>query len=668
MGPRADGTSEPPEGGGRTARDRELGMHRRISRRDFLDGAAIGAGALLAGGWLEACTPSRSSPKRSLSPSSPLVTASLPSYPPRLEDMRGQIDSAYAVPHMLRDGTFWDAAGIPQATGETYDLVVVGGGISGLSSAYFYCQKNPDARILILDNNDDFGGHARRNEFHGVAGRRDGLLIGYGGTESIEAPKLYSQRAKSLLEGIGIEVERFHQYFDEDWYPPKSLDFFPVEIWGRDHTAIKRHHQSTADWLKDAPMAEQAKRDLAMLYENPKDWMPGLSDDEKKYRLSRITYAQFLTDVAKVHADAVMFLHNHGVDDWGYGIDDQGAIDVWTSTAPGFQGMNLDASKPSKYNSPSTINLWYDNEPYIFHFPEGNAGIARLLVRTLIPGILPGHTMEDEVLARLAYDKLDLPANRVRIRLGSPVVRVRHVGDPESATEVEVAYVDGSELKTVRAKGVIMACWYCMVPYIVDGYPEAQAKAAASMGRIPLVYANVQLRNRRAFEKMNVWGGRVAGSGADWTNFYLDYPVSMGGYEYPRNLDDPGVIHFSGHPTRPGVPMPEGVKLGRQDLVEKPFADYERSIRELLARSLAAGGFDPAEDIQAITVNRWAHGYSIEYVTPWNNDFYPAGPLPGEVAARPFGRITFANTDRSSRAYSDAAIDAAARAVQEQLS
>jgi spermidine dehydrogenase len=633
-------------------------MDRRITRRDFLDGVAIGVGSL----FLAACT---SGSDARTAGSSPSVRAPrLSAYPPGLTGMRGSTDAAMSIPHMLRDGAFWNAAGGAHPTGETYDLVVVGGGISGLASAYFYSRRNRSARILILDNHDDFGGHARRNEFTGVAGRRGGLLIGYGGTESIEAPDTYSRPAMSLLENIGIEVERFREYYDGSFWQPNSLSFFDAGTWGRDHVAIKGHGQTVAEYLKDAPMADEAKRDLAMLYENPRDWMPGLSEEQKKERLSQMTYAQYLSDVAKVHSDAVKYLQNHGANEWGYGIDGQGAIDIWR-WAPGFRGLGLDASKPSKYNSPSTIKHWHDQEPYIFHFPEGNAGITRLLVRWLIPEALPGHTMEDEVLAPLAYDKLDLPGNRVRIRLGSPVVRVKNVGDP--ATEVEVAYVQGSQLKTVRAKGAIMACWYSMVPYIVDGFPEVQKKAARFMGRIPLVYGTVQLRTRRAFEKMAVWGGRTVGPGAQWIDLFLDYPVSMGGYRYPMDLHKPGLLHLTATPTRPGMSPREGAMIGRQDLYQKSFADFERSIRELTARSLADGGFDPARDIQAITINRWAHGYSIEYTMPWDKDFYPDGPLPGEVAAWSFGGISFANTDRSSVAYSDAAIDAAYSAVDEQF-
>jgi spermidine dehydrogenase len=329
--------------------------------------------------------------------------------------------------------------------------------------------------------------------------------------------------------------------------------------------------------------------------------------------------------------------------------------------------MGLDASHPSKYNSPSTIKLWGDEEPYTYHFPEGNAGISRLLVRNLIPGSLPGKTMEDEVLAQLDYGKLDAASNRVRIRLGSPVVRVKHLGDPATASEVEVCYVQGGKLKTVRAKGTIMACWYSMLPYIVDGYPSEQREAAASMGRAPLAYANVLVRSRSAFEKMKVWGGRDTGPGVAWTNFYLDWPVSMGGYEYPMNYDGAGVIHFSGHPTRAEMPLHEATEAGRQDMFATPFSDYERSLRELLGKSMAAGGFDPAEEIQAITVNRWAHGYSLEYQTPFDNAFYPDGPFPGDIASKPYGQITFANSDRGPVAYMDVAIDAGSSAVDEQL-
>jgi spermidine dehydrogenase len=638
-------------------RDHELGMDRRITRRDFLDGVALTVGGLMLGGSaLSACGwggASRAS----------FDTPDLSPYPPALTGMRGSTNAAYQVPHKLVDGAFWKAAGKPAATDETYDLVVVGGGISGLSAAYFYSRRHQNARILVLDNHDDFGGHARRAEFDG------GRLIGYLGTESIATPSEFSRESMGLLEDIGIRPQAFERYYDRGFYRRRGLKswatFFDRETWGRDHVAIGSGGTPMSRLLKDAPMSPEGKRDLVMLHEAPKDWLPGLSDAGKKQRLSEITYAQYLQDVAKVHPDASKYLANLSNDEWGYGSDGIGAIDAWGEGYPGFDGLGLDWSKPFKYSSPTMKSWWDATDPYIYHFPEGGAGVSRLLVRALIPGALPGHTMEDEVLARLDYSRLDVAGNSVRIRLGSPVVRVRHVGDPARAGEVDVVYARDGTLESVQARGVVLACWYSMIPYICDEFPAEQKQAMRFMTRVPLVYAGVEIRNWRAFKDLGVVGVQPVGPGAFWSYAELDMPVSMGGYTHPRDPDEPILVHFSASLTQSGMPLREGARAGRWKLYGLSFADIEREIRELLARSLGGGGFDPAADIQAITLGRWGHGYSIEYVSPWDNAFYPDGPLPGDVAATRLGRIVMAGTDRSSRAYIDSAIDAAFEAVNQ---
>jgi spermidine dehydrogenase len=284
-----------------------------------------------------------------------------------------------------------------------------------------------------------------------------------------------------------------------------------------------------------------------------------------------------------------------------------------------------------------------------------------LLVRQLIPEALPGHTQEDQVLAHLDYARLDRPENRNRIRLCSPVVKVRNTDDG-----VEVTYVQKGGLRSVKASGAVMACWYSILPYIVGGYPDEQKQAARYMTRIPLIYATTLISSWRAFEKLKIQDVSTVGPNAFWNGFSLDMPVSMGGYQHPSNPDEPILLHWSATPAAPGMPPREGVKVGRQNLFKLKFEDMERTMRDLLARSLGSADFDPAEQIQAITINRWAHGYSFEYGMPWDKAFYPDGPLPGEVAAKPFGRITFANTDRRSQAYVDSAIDAAVLAVREQ--
>jgi spermidine dehydrogenase len=594
-----------------------------------------------------------------------LETAAWQPYPPELTGLRGSINPAYMVPHELRDGTFWSGQKKATDTGESYDLVVVGAGISGLTSAYLYAKANPNARVLLLDNHDDFGGHARRNEFTPIVDRYGRLIIGYGGTQSLDHPKTaYSANAKAIIREIGVRIEAFNKYFDQTFYERQGLvkdaTFFDKETWGSDYLAIGNERDDLAGFLKDAPMSEQGKKDLVMLSLHPKDWLPGLTQEEKFAKLSEITYAQWLTDYAKVGPDAIKYLAKASSGYWGYGADGIGGIDAWADGYPGFDGLGLSWAKPYKYNAP-TEKVFWNEEPYIEHYPDGCHGVARLLVRQLIPEALPGHTQEDQVLARLDYSRLDDPGNRTRIRLSSPVVKVSN-----TSSGVDVTYVRDGALNKVTAKGAIMACWYSMLPYIVDGYPEEQKQAARFMTRIPLIYASMLISNWHVFKKLAIQRVATVGPGSFWLGFDLDMPVSMGGYTHPSNPDEPIVLHWNCAPAKLGVPPREGVKLGRQELYKMSFADIERKMRDLIARSLGPAGFDPANDIQAITVNRWSHGYSFEYAMPWDKAFYPQGPLPGEVAAKPFGHITFANTDRSSRAYVDSAMDAAAQAVSEQ--
>jgi len=643
------------------SRDRELGMDRKITRRDFLNGVAVTAGAALMPWHLMG-----EDAGKEKSPGY---------YPPALTGMRGSHPGSFEAAHALRDGTFWDTAGKPQDTGESYDLIVVGGGISGLSAAHFFRKLNGEkSRILILDNHDDFGGHAKRNEFR----VNQSFRLGFGGTFSIESPAPYSAVAKGVIEELGIDVPSYSKYVDKKLYRSFGLRpkiFFDKETFGADKLVVNFHpnggtesedaSKESAEVLKqflaEAPIADQAKHDLGSLIQDPKDYFPGLTSDEKKAKLARISYANYLKDVAGVHADIVKLLQTapHGL--FGVGIDAVSAQDAWGLGFPGFDGLSLDPTPGKGMNRDAIPNE--EAEKYFFHFPDGNASIARLLVRKLVPSAIPGSSFSDVVLAKADYSKLDVESSPVRIRLNSTAVRVKHMGDAASATEVEVAYARGGKVFTTRAKHCVLACWHVVIPYICGEFPEKQKEALASAQKVPLLYTNVALRNWTSFQK--VGANSVYAPGMYHTGVNLDLPVSIGGYECAHKPEEPIVVHMMKAACHPGLAARQQHIFGRMELYTTTFETMERKIRDQLARTLGAGGFDPARDIAAITVNRWPHGYAYEYNSLFDSFWLEGGVTPCEIARKPLGRIAIANADAGAYAYTDEAINQAWRAVGE---
>jgi len=646
-------------------RDADLGMDCPITRRDFLNGMALVVGGSLVPASLLPASEFASYPEKAPD-----------YYPPLLTGMRGSHPGSFEVAHSVRDGTFWKQAGPAADTGEKYDLVVVGGGISGLSAAYFFRKvAGNNARILILDNHDDFGGHAKRNEIRG----RGRLLIGYGGTFAIESPAPYSTIAQGLIHELRIDVSSWHRVFDPTVYSTLGLQpavFFDKQTFGVDRLvrytlADEKESSGSADFtqqpsskfIAEAPLSNPARQDLARVYLEKKDYYPGLSSEEKKARLARSSYANFLTQVAGVHPEVVTLFQNLPQPLFGLGIDAVSAQDAWGLGLPGFEGMGLDPAPGPGMNRDTIPNK--EAKEYFFHFPDGNASIARLLVRRLIPHAVPGETVEDLMTARADYGRLDAASSAVRIRLNSTVVRVRHLGSPDSATETEIAYVRQGKLHTAIASQCILACWHVVIPYICPELPAPQRAALSDCAKVPIVYTNVALANWTSFQKLGVKS--IYAPGSYHTAVNLDLPVSIGAYRCSRSPDSPIIVHLMRTPCRPGLPSRQQHLQGRIELFSTSFETFEREIRDQLARALGAGGFDPARDISAITVNRWPHGYAYEYNSLWDKFWLEGGEQPCVVARKPFGRIAIANADAAAYAYTDAAIDQAYRAVQELL-
>ena len=624
--------------------DHRLGMDRPITRRDILHGLVVGAVSAAAGGSVV-----RAADLHDVSQDQPGY------YPPRLTGLRGSHPGSFEAAHDLRDGTFWKSAGPIPAAAESYDLCVVGGGFSGLSAAWFYRQRHPNAGILILDNHDDFGGHAKRNEFM-LDGR---LSLMNGGTMSIDSPTPYSAVADGLIRALGIDPPALREASsDRSFYSSRGLErgiFFDRQTFGADKLVVAQDGKLTAELLRDVPLTELAKRDVVRIFAGSGAAMPGLSDATIKDKLSRMSYAHYLRDVlgAEVTAIAVMQQITHG--EWGVGIDAVPALDAWGFGYPGFDDLKLSPGRATRMSY--TAGGYADGGSYTFHFPDGNASIARLLVRALVPGAIAGSSATDIVTAPTDYAQLDKPTNQVRLRLSSIVALVRN-----QAAGVDIVYTRFGKLRQVRARDCILACWNAVVPSICPELPEVQKEALRYQVKTPLIYTSVALRNWRAFAKLGVRS--VYFPAMYFANASLNPVANMGAYRSVAGVDEPVLLHMVRTPCAPGRSQRDQNRAGQLDVLGTSFEDFERNIRDQLARLLAPGGFDPATDITAITVNRWPHGYSYEYNSLFDPD-WPAGQAPHEIGRQRRGRIAIANADSGAAAFTDVAIDQAYRAVAE---
>ena len=607
----------------------------KIARRDFINGTLMVAGASML-------------PFKSTSQA--VMAALKPEYyPPALTGLRGSHPGSneHAHSQAWTKQTDW---GPTTDLKEEYDLVVVGGGISGLSAAYFYQQEHGrDKKVLILDNHDDFGGHAKRNE-HTIDGD---TRLGEGGSESFEYPHEFSETVLNLLNDLGVDMDRFKTAYDTDFFKRHNLGavtYFNKRIFGEDRVVqhpycnypnyvegLQGAKLSSKEAAQQAPLSDSGKEQLLRVLNGGLHTLKVPKEELRNYTRTHF-YFDYLKDTLGVNDPGVLRMARHSGLDWG---------------STGTELMSIAAARSCGALGFAPVAVFDEDNPYIHHFPDGNAGVARALVKWLIPGVARGNNAEELVLAKFNYAELDKSSNTARIRLNSTVVNVEHGDEPRNSSDVSVNYINDNKSYQVKGKGVVMACYNMIIPHIVSGLPEEQSAALKLQGKSPMQYTTVGLRNWRAMKALGI--GVAMSPGNMHQAVLMDFPVSMGGYEYTRTPDDPCVIQMISCPYgKFGEPRREQFREARYRMLGLQFKDYEQEIRSHLSGMFPRELFDFDRDVASISVNRWAHGYSN------------GGPGDStRIGRQPFGRITIANSDSAPGSDAKTAMMMAHRAVNE---
>jgi spermidine dehydrogenase len=613
-------------------------MQRAITRRDFIHDVGL-AGLGLALPW----------PAFAASQSDPGY------YPPSLTGLRGSHPGAFEVAHALaREGKHFDD---PKPLDERYDLVVVGGGISGLASAYYYRKLHgADARILVLDNHDDFGGHAKRNEFH----QGGPMRLAWGGTVNMEVPK-YSAVARGLIAELGIDIPRLRKDSSFAWIGEQEglvpVLHFNAGRYGRDVTlpgvTLDGGDPAALAGHVDAfPIPDAARAKLKAFLLSDRDLLRGKSRAEREAWMHRTRYTDFLREHFALPDEAIQVLSGASAGYWGLPADCLSVAECLWSELPGAHVLGgWDGEDEDEVDRETAM------------FPDGNSSIARLLVRSLIPAFAPGMTAGadpfDIVTTRPDYAALDAAGSPVRVRLSATAVRAANAADG-----VAVDYVRDGELLRVSAKQAVLACYNVIIPHLAPELPEPQKAALAKCVKRPMLVVNTELRSGEPLAKLGIKGAQLPGSFLQ--NAFLVTGVNVGGYHPAWRKEDPCVLQSFAGFTAPaaGLSVADQTRASRARMLAMSFEDYEREVRSVLGGLLGPGGFDPAHDITALTVNRWPHGYARDHLdledADWNTE-----PPPEETGRRRFGHIAIANSDAAADAYTHAAIDQAWRAVND---
>mgnify|MGYP001818305038 CR=1 FL=1 len=613
--------------------DIELGMKRPITRRDFIHDAALATLGLALP--LSASAQGASSTENTF-------------YPPTQTGLRGSHPGSFENAHRLaREGKGFPE---PKDLDEEYDLVVVGAGISGLAAAHFYRKRyGQTARILLLENHDDFGGHARRNEFH-QGGK---MRLALGGTHNLEYWS-FSDTVSALLDELGVDVQDMleHKEFeygrDGDNGPAM---FFDEATYGRNALVTRcdftRGKTGASDETIDSfPISKEAGEQLKRFFAMRTNVLDGKSSKEVEHYLTSTPYYEFLREHGGLGAEALQLFDNANHGNWGL---ETRSLSVAECVYEGMPGLNLLGE--------DKLSEEWDYQPAMW--PDGNASLARLQVRSLVPAVAPDANADNIALAKFDYAQLDTAGAPVRLRLNSTVINMSNTDEGVSAS-----YVRNGETMRVKAKHGVFACYHSIIPHLCPDMPGVQKSAQKYQVKIPLLLTNVLIRSSEPMDKLGITGASCPGR--MHSRVFMFKGLNTGGFEHRAADTGPVPLTFWGSisPPRDAVDLKSQLRASREIMLNLTFEDYEREVRTVLDGLLGPAGFDVQRDILAITVNRWPHGYAYEYMNLWDADF-PEGQAPHELARKPFGNIAVANADAGASAYTHVAIDEAHRAIGE---
>lgn len=650
-----------------------------VTRRDFVAGTLLGVG----GSLLTASAPGVIRSAQAQSPTFDALVGSDWTGPGGVGDYstaNGNTHEVINAAHSLRDG-HW--ASLPESlvnTGEVYDLVVVGGGFAGLMSAYQFLQKSNDSvRVLLLDNHSVFGGEAKQNEIE-VDGYR--LQAPQGSNMCLWPPRGVAR----VMSEFGFF---YHPVWEEIGLPMGDEPDAPTWLEkpagsDKDLTYAKEHYgpmmimrdETQQGYFFDDPEGS----DTLKMARNP--WLSGYeeldwSDDVKKELthldqfiledrddlevwLDSMTYADLLNRYVGITRPEIYDFLSPMVASYGTGLgcDAVSALSAKHYFAPG----TTTAAEVAAATSES---------PYFaVSFPGGNTAIARHFVKKMLPGAIEGDATHSDIInGRINFNALDLKNSALRMRLNSTVIDVHHDGDPGSAKQVQVRYMDNqsNEVKGVTAKAVIMAGGQWINKHVVRDAPSELLDAMGTFQHAPMLVVNVAVRHWRFMEKLGITSARWIGQRSWFTS--IRAPMSLNGEHMPFDPDKPTVltfyIPFTEGVSDKGLPYDSQSLIARAQLFAMPYREIETTLRNQLAKTFGPHGFDHERDIAAIIANRWGHAYVI----PQKGFYYglDGEPVPRELIRKGYGRVRFAHSELTGDQLWSTACDEGERAARQVL-